>query len=164
MQLRDEDFDNVDPGKPRILVAGEGGWPAQFAGYETKHYGKWGEKLIFQWKVFTSIDKSKFETLIRYYNLSRNGGERFQFGPLHDFRKDWVAANGGRLPLNPSRLSLSIWKDRTFLVEVVTVRHDSKGKPISPSFYWSRIGQVIRPLEAGESWERLPLQPLNSAR
>lgn len=163
MQLRDEDFDNVNPGEPRILLAGEGGWPAQFAGYEAKRYGQWGEKMIFRWKVFTSVDKSKVVTLPRYYNCDRDNGGRFKFGPLHAYRKDWVAANGGKLLQDRSRLPLSIWKDRTFLVEVVTVRHDSKGRPLSPSCYWSKIGWVIRPLEEGERWDRLPLQPLNSA-
>lgn len=163
MKLRDQDFDNVDPGEPRFLIPQEGWYPAQFIDYESKLYGSWGEKLIFQWKVFTSFDKNKPVILCRYYNLERKGGGQFKFGPLHDYRKDWVAANGGRHPLDRSRLSISIWKERLYLVEVVTVRHDSKGRPFSPSLYWSKVGRVIRPLEEGECWERLTVQPLNSS-
>jgi hypothetical protein len=162
MELRDEDFDNVNPGELRILIPNEGWYPAQFVGYKGKRYGSWGEKLLFQWKVFTSFDKCKSVSLCRYYNLERKGGGQFQFGPLHDYRKDWVAANGGKHPLDPKRLPLSIWKDKTFLVEVVTVRNDSRG-PLPPSFYWSRIGRLIRPLEEGERWGRLPVQPPNSS-
>jgi hypothetical protein len=163
MPLRDEDFDNVDPGEPRILIPEEGWYPGMVNSYEAKPYGRWGEKLIFHWKVFTSFDKSKSVTLCRYYNFQRKGGGQFKFGPLHDYRKDWVAANGGRHPLERSRLSISIWKERLYLVEVVTVREDSKKRPLSASFYWSKIGRVIRPLGEGERWERLPVQPLNSS-
>jgi hypothetical protein len=163
MPLRDEDFDNVNPGEPRFLIPQEGCYFAQFIDYKSKPYGSWGEKLIFQWKVFTSFDKSKPVTLSRYYNLERTGGGQFKFGPLHDYRKDWIAANGGRHPLERSRLPISIWKERLYLVQVVTVRHDSKGRPLSPSFYWSKVGRVIRPLEEGERWEGLPVQPLNSS-
>lgn len=161
MDLRDEDFDNVNPGEQRFLIE-EGSWPAQYVGHEAKRYG-WCEKLILRWKVFTSLDRSRSVVLSRYYNMDRDNGGRFMFGPLHDYRKDWVAANGGRHPLERSRLSISIWKERLYLVEVVTVRHDSKGRPLSPSFYWSKVGRVIRPREEGERLERLPVQPLNSS-
>lgn len=161
MQLRDEDFENVDPGEPRPLIE-EGVWLAQWQGREAKVYG-WGEKLNFRWKVFMAFDKSRSVNLSRFYNAIRNRAKRFLFGDLHDYRRDWVAANGGRHPLERSKLPLSIFQERLFLVEVVTVRHDSKGRPLSPSFYYSKIGRVIRPLEEGERWERLPIQPLNSS-
>jgi hypothetical protein len=161
MELRDEDFENINPGEPRPLIE-EGLWPAQWLGREARVYG-WGEKLIFEWKVFMAFDKTRSVSLSRFYNAERDKAKRFVFGPLHDYRKDWVAANGGRLPLDRSRLPLSIWRDRLFLVEVVTVRQDSKGRPLSASFLWSRIGRVLRPLMDGEHWERLPVQPLNSA-
>lgn len=162
MDIRDEDFDNVNPGEQRFLLQ-EGWYPAQLNGCEAKHYGRWGEKLIFQWKVFTSNDKIAFKMIPRYYNLDRDKGGRYKFGPLSGYRKDWVAANGGKLLENRSRLPLSIFRERLIFVEVVTVRHDSKGLPLSSSFYWSKVGRVIRPLEEGETWERLPIQPLNSS-
>jgi len=162
MELRDEDFANVNPGETRVLIPEEGWYRAQFNGYEAKRYGRWGEKLIFQWKVFTSHDKASFKMLYRYYNLDRDKGERFKFGPLHAYRKDWVAANRGRHPLNRASLPLSIFREHLFLVEVVTVRNGADA-PLSPSFYWSKIRRVIRPLEDGEPWEGLPVQPYNSS-
>jgi hypothetical protein len=161
MELHDDDFNNVNPGEPRILIPEEGWYPAHATGYEAKRYGGWGEKLIVRWMVFTSTDKSSFTMLDRYYNLQRDMGKRFKFGPLHDYRKDWIASNGGRHSLERSRLPISIWKEGLYLVEVVTVRHDSKGRHLSPSLYWSKIGRVIRPLKEGERWEGLPFQPLN---
>jgi len=161
MEIRDEDFDHVDPGEPRVLIE-EGVWPARWLRHEAKVYG-WGEKLIFHWEVFMAFDRSRSLSLNRFYNAKRDRANRFCFGPLHDYRKDWVSANRGRHPLERSRLSISIWKERLYLVEVVTVRHDPKGRSLSPSYYWSKIGRVIRPLEEGETWERLPVQPLNSS-
>ena len=152
MQIHEEDFENVDPGEPRILFPDEGVWPAQFIRWEAKGYGPWGEKLIVQWRVLSACPTSSPVTLSRYYNLQRGAGNRFKFGPLHAFRKDWIAANGGRHPLDRSKLPLSIFKGRTFLVEIVTVRNDARG-PLPPSLYWSKVGRVIRPLEAGERWE-----------
>ena len=161
MEIRDEDFDNVNPGELRFLLQ-EGRYPAQYNGYEAKHYGRWGEKLIFQWKVFTSIDRDKFQMLCRYYNITRDKGGRFKFGPLHDYRKDWIAANGGKILSDRSRLPLSIFRDKTFLVEVVTVKDDFKCR-LSPSLYWSKIRRVIRPLADEDRLEGSPVQPPNSS-
>jgi hypothetical protein len=161
MELRDEDFNNVNPGEPRVLIE-EGVWPARWLRREAKVYG-WGEKLIFHWEVFMAFDKSRFVNLSGYYTAKRDRANRFYFGPLHNYRKDWIAANGGKVPLDPSKLPLSVWQERLFLVEVVTVRHDSKGRPLSPSLYYSKIDRVIRPLGEEETWETLPIQPFNSS-
>ena len=161
MQLRDEDFDNVDPGECRPLLQ-EGVWPAECLGRESKSYGGLKDKLTFQWRVFLSLDKSRSCILPRYYNAPRNKAGRFQFGQLCAYRNDWVAANSGRLPLDPKSLPPSIWEKGTFLVEVVTVRRTRNG-PLAPSLYWSRIGRVIRPVEEGECWERLPVQLPNTS-
>jgi hypothetical protein len=113
--------------------------------------------------VFTSNDKTAFTVLYRYYNAERDNGGRLKFGRLHDYRKDWVNAHSGKLPLDPRRLPLSIFQEKTFLVEVVTVRKDSKRLLLPPAFHWSKISRVIRPLEEEERWEGLPVQPLNFA-
>lgn len=151
--LRDEDFENVDAGEPHILIPNEGNYPARFDYGETKHYTSWGEKLIFHWIVFLSQDQSQSVSLNRYYNLERSGGGQFKFGPLHDYRKDWIAARRGKVPVDRTRLSISIWKKSLFVVEVQTVRNDGRGRPLSPSFYWSKVARVIRPIEEGECWE-----------
>jgi hypothetical protein len=163
MKLRDEDFDNVNPGEPRFLLQ-EGAYPAEWVGRESKIYKGWGEKVIFLFKVFTSSDKSRSVTLSRYYNAQRDGGNRFIFGPLHDLRKDWIAANRGKLPLENYKLSLSIWKDKMFLVDVATVRHDSKGRQLAPSLHWSKVSRVLRPMDEDEKWDRLPMEVPNNSK
>src|SRR5262249_47499289 len=135
MQLREEDFDNVNPGEARPLIE-EGLWPADFVGLESRS-GRWGEKLYANWKVFIAPGKGQFVVLPRYYTVERDGGGRFKFGRLHAYRKDWIASNGGRVPLDANRLPPSIWQKRTFLVEVATVRMGSDGVPLLRSLYWS---------------------------
>src|SRR5438552_2070076 len=102
MQLGDEDFDNVNPGEPRILIE-EGLWPAEFLRIETRP-SRWGEKLCVFWNVFMSLDRSRVVVLPRFYNLERDGGGRFMFGHLHAYRRDWIVANHGRLPMEPKQL------------------------------------------------------------
>lgn len=149
MDLRDEDFENVNPGEPRIFML-DGQYPAQFIGRKSKHYS-WGEKLIFHWRVFISRDLTESKTLDRYYNAHRDKAGRFLFGDLHGYRKDWIAANGGKHPSLRSRLPITIFGNSLFLVEVISVREDSDGHPLSPSLYWSKVKRVIRPLEEGEN-------------
>lgn len=149
MDVRDEDFENVNPGEPRFLIP-EGEYPAQFIDRELKYYG-WGEKLLLHWKIFTSKDLTQFQMLDRFYNVKRDKGGRFQFGPLHDYRKDWIAANGGRHPAERCRLPIAIFRHGLFLVEVSSVRQDSKGRSLSPSLHWSKVSRVIRPLEKSEN-------------
>ena len=161
MQLGDEDFDNVNPGEGRILIE-EGLWPAKYLDHGIKP-GQYGEKLTVRWGIVMSADKIRSVILPRFYNLKRDKGERFMFGHLHAYRRDWVVSNNGRLPMDSRKLPPSIWKEGTFLVEVVTVRSTRDGS-LPPSLYYSRVGRVIRPLDEEERWERLPLQPLNSSR
>ena len=160
MELRDEDFDNVNPGEPRILIE-EGLWPAEFVRKE-KMPSRWGEKLCLFWKVYLSCDKSRFIVLPRFYNLQRDGGGRLMFGHLHAYRRDWIVANHGKLPLDPKRLRPTVFEKGLCVVEVVTVRN-SNDRALHPSLHWSRIGWIIRPMDEGESWEGLPLQPLDSS-
>lgn len=155
MKLRDEDFENVDPGESRPLIE-EGVWPAQYLRKEGIPPGRYGEKLYVWWKVFMSLDKGRSVVLPRYYNIERNKGGRPKFGHHHAFRRDWVQSNDGRLPLEPNKLPLSIWERGLFRVEVVTVRKSDDG-PLPPSLYWSRIGRIVGPLAEGEAWEGLPL-------
>lgn len=161
MDLRDEDFNNVNPGEPRILIE-QGMWPAQYLRKEGRPPGRYGEKLYVWWRIFMSLDKGRSVVLPRYYNIERDKGGRLKFGHHHAFRRDWVQSNYGRLPLEPNKFPPSIWEQGVFLVEVVTVRKSNDG-PLPSSLYWSRIGRIVRPLAEGETWEGLPLQPFNSS-
>jgi hypothetical protein len=152
--MRDEDFDNVDLGQIRPWLP-EGYYPAKWKGREIKEYS-WGEKLIFQWEVFTSSDLKDPVILSTYYNARRGPGNRFIFGPCHNYRKDWVSANAGKLPVG-NQLSLSVWQQKLFIVSVVTVRHDQRGV-MHQSSHWSKVDRIVRPAEPGEQFNRLPIE------
>jgi hypothetical protein len=158
----DDEFNNVNPGDPRPWMQ-EGIYPARWVGKDIS-LSPWGEKLIMHWHVPTASDIRNLTTTVNmatpiasYYNAKRDKARRLKFGPLHSFRKDWIAANDGRLPLRPNALPLSVFKDRWFFVEVVTVNKDQKGE-LHPSCYWSKVQRVIRPVGDDEAIQRLPLQ------
>ena len=162
MGVTEADFDNVDSGEERLLIASSGYYPALFVSYETRKYnfrGKEVEKLIVYWKVLTHVGTDEGPLLPRFYNLERNKAMRFKFGHLSDYRKDWVAANGGRQPLDRGKIPITKFREGRFLVEVVTVSHDAKGRPIK-GLEWSRINSVLRPVDAKEQFDRLPVQSL----
>lgn len=159
---QDDEFNNIDPGEPPVLLKA-GIYPAQWV-KRTIGQTPWGEKLVFHWRVFSSIPfrvstmKDDSGTpLSGYYNIKRGSGNRFKFGRHHSYRKDWIAANNGRFPIPPSSLPLSVFQDRYLFVQIATVEKDPRG-PLHPSNYWSKVQQVIRPVGVDEIVGRLPLQ------
>ena len=156
--MKDEDFENIVPVDPLPLLQ-EGVYPMRYRGRRTTRYS-YGEKLVFDYEVGLVPDFRDSKTLSRYYNVKRNAAGRFKFGPLHDYRRDWIAANYGKWPAHPGRLPLSVFQSKVLLGEIETVKTHSRGRPLHPSNYYSRVGRVIRPLEDGESFETLPVEPL----
>lgn len=154
MEMRDEDFENLDPVDPPILL-GEGLYPAKRIKQEARKYS-YGEKLVQVWHVYISSDLTQYVVLSAFYNLSRDGGGRFDFGKVHSYRRDWIAANGGRMPPRNS-LPNKVWEGIK-VVEVRTVTRERRG-PLHPSNYYSVVNRVVRPVEDGETFETLPLQP-----
>lgn len=156
VSLTDEDFENINPGDSRTLIAAEGIYPALWRG-RTLSASPWGLKIKFEWAVYVAQDFSRSVALHGFYNAKRDKGNRLKFGPNHAFYKDWIAANRGVLPSPPNALPLSVFKDTKFYVEVVTVIRDTRG-PLHPSCYWSKVGRIIRPLGDDETVKGLPLQ------
>ncbi len=157
--VQDEDFEDIDPGEPRVLIE-ERTYTALWQKKEVRKY-PFGEKLVFFWNVHMSADLSRSVSLCGYYSLTRNRAGRFIFGPHHGYRHDWIAANDGRLPSNPKHLPSRIWEGRKFLVRVSTVTRGMRG-PLHPSCYYSRIKRVICPISEFESSQRLPPEFLNN--
>jgi hypothetical protein len=156
VSLTDEDFENINPGDARTWIAAAGVYPAIWKD-RTSSASPWGPKIKFEWLVYVTQDFSRSVTLHAFYNAKRDRGNRFKFGPNHAFRKDWIAANRGVLPSRPTALPLSVFKDKKFYVEVVTVIRDTRG-PLHPSCYWSKVGRIIRPVGEDETVQGLPLQ------
>jgi hypothetical protein len=159
----DDEFNNVNSGEPRPLLQ-EGIYPARWVGKDIS-LSPWGEKLVMHWQVSTTWDIRNLTAIAplptpiaSYYNAKRDKARRLKFGPLHSYRKDWIAANNGRLPSKPDSLSWSVFRDRWLFVEVVTVKKDQKGCELHPSCYYSKVQRVIRPVGDDEAIQRLPLQ------
>ena len=157
--LRDEEFENINPGVPRILLP-EGLWVGKLREHDKKQT-PWGEKLVLCWEIYQTLEMSGGVTLERYYNVTRDRGGRLQFGDCHDYRRDWIAANGGKHPVRRESLSLRVFEGRCFLVAVVTVKHDGQKRPLNQSCYYSKVGWIKRPVDEGETFEALPAEPLN---
>ena len=159
------DFEDVEAGEPRRLLPQPGVYPAEYVTHFIRKFASWGEKLIFEWKVFTNpnLDPKQTVKLCRYYNVKRTRAGKFCFGDGHDYRKDWIAANGGRLPLDRGKVPFTVFQNKTMLVAVGSVTKDAQ-RPLSPSSYWSKIEWIVGPLEEGKMIDRLPLEPLDSSR
>jgi len=155
-----DEFDDIEPGQARVLLQ-PGLYPAQYVSRSFRRFNGWGEKLIVQWKVFLSANKQHHVTLSRYYNVQRNKALRLVIGDGHCYRKDWIAANNGRVSIERTRLPFSVFEDKMMVVAVLTVTKDSQ-RSIPAFSQWSKIGWIERPLGESESLERLPLEPLDS--
>ena len=155
MAAGDEQFENINPGdvRPRIEP---GLWPAACIRHEFK-VGPYGEKLWLYWKVFISPDCTQSVVLHRYYNVDRDENGKLAIGHLHAYRRDWISARNGKWPGSLNNLPVSVFKKGLFLVQVVDVQKTADG-PLPPALYWSRIGPIIRPVDEGETWQRLPAQ------
>jgi hypothetical protein len=156
--LRPEDFENLGDGAPRPFQV-----PGVYLGRsiggtteDTPH----GEKIYHKYRVYLTLDLEDRDSIIlcRYYSLERDGGGRFIFGADHSYRRDWIAANRGKLPIRFNSLPFSVFEDKLFLLELGTVTTSATGAPIHPSCYYSVIRRIIRPVEDGESFRRYPLE------
>jgi len=156
-EIQDTDFENLGGGPQRILIQ-PGIYPARFLTRKSDRRRKdWGEKLIFEWEVYLNATKTQSKRLSRYYNANRDKAGRFNFGDGHDYRADWIRANGGKHPLVWNRLPITIFEAGEFLVEVVTVTRDWR-RPLEPTFHHSKIDRIIRPVNDGEIFLKLPVQ------
>jgi hypothetical protein len=142
----------------------EGIYPAECLRWDHRPDPRWGEKEVFEYRIFRSSALASGDSTIlyRYYNIKRNENGRLVFGHRHEYRKDWIAANSGRHPNDWNSLPPSIFKRGLLLVSVVTVRKDSKG-PLLKTLYYSRVDRVIGPVDAEEQFNSLPLQPCEEA-
>lgn len=160
MELRDEDFENLVPEDPPILLP-PGLYPARVLRQDAEQFRSSSgpyEKIVLTCQIFTRPDLTDNVALNAYYSFERGGGGRFHFGKRCNYRRDWIAANDGRLPSRRTSLPRTAWEGLK-IVEVVTVTRDGDGKALHPSNYYSKIYRFIRPVEDGETFPTLPLQP-----
>lgn len=155
--LSDDDFNNVNGGVQRPWLP-PGQYPAQYVCYENRIDPRYGEKLIVVWRIFLSraLQNGESSILVRFYGVKRDELGQPDFGHFHGYRKDWIVANHGRPPLNWNSLPPSIFTKGLYLVTVVPVEKDSTDD-LPPGLHYSKVGRIIRPIDDGERFEKLPL-------
>jgi hypothetical protein len=157
--LSDDDFENVAGGEPLPWLPPDQ-YPARLVRSRKKMYLGWGEKKIFHWQVYISPDLKQHVELLQFHGVTRDDKGNAIFGHHSRYRKDWIAANGGRLPYDPRRLSLSVFK-KLLWVEVETVTRDQCAS-LPSSCHYSKVKRVIRLVEDGEEFAGGPLQVIGS--
>src|SRR6478736_4696622 len=91
-------FENLSPSEQRVFLP-PGQYPGKFLRWEEVNT-PWGLKLCVYWQVFPSGEDQKSVQLRRHYNLSTDKDGKWIFGDGHDYRKDWIRANRGRLSIS----------------------------------------------------------------
>jgi hypothetical protein len=153
--LLDDDFENVAGGEPLPWLP-PGLYPAQLVRSRKRMYVGWGEKKIFHWEVFMSPDLKRYVELLQFHAVNRDDKGKAIFGHHCRLRKDWIAANGGKLPSDSRRLPLSVFR-KLLWVEDETVTKDQRTS-LPSSCHYSKVMRVIRPVENGEEFAGGPLQ------
>lgn len=136
------EFENINSGEQRIYIQ-PGVYRGKLQKWEMKN-GRYGEKLYFSWEVFLGGNGERTVTLCRFYNVKRDENGRLIFGDGHDYRKDWIRANRGRLPPSRSRLPPAKFGEEIMLLSVETVTRDGN-RTLPPGSHYSKIGYVIQP-------------------
>ena len=155
--MQDEDFENIDSG-PCLQIIPPGYYLADCVEYTSRVYGDtWGERLILAWKIYRSFSPVQTVELTGYYTIRRNPAGRIKVGDRHAYRRDWIKVNHGRHPNRRDSLPISKFKEGRLLVAVVTVTQDSKKQPLHPSCQYSKVADVVRPIQDGDSLKTFPL-------
>jgi hypothetical protein len=153
MNKREFDIEcNGDP--PPLLL--DGIYPAEGKDWQERPYF-FGRKMVVSWSVFVAMDFRQSVTLCNYYNIQRAGGGQIVAGRHSAYYKDWVASNGGKIPDRRRWMSPDTFVGKRVWVRIVSIRKDIRG-PLHPSLYYSRIGQVMRPLGETEIVLKIPLE------
>jgi len=147
-------FENVNSGEPRVLIP-PGEYPGNLLRWEEAQT-PWGEKLYAYYEVFLLADNKKSVHLRRHYKVDRDTTGAWFCGDGHDYRKDWIRANRGRLPIPRKRLPIGKFGESMMVLAIETVMRDGR-RPLHPSSYYSKVGFVVRPLEEGEVLLRCPV-------
>jgi hypothetical protein len=146
-------FENLGEGEPQRVLLIPGEYLGRYIRWKETQT-PWGPKLDVYWNVFLSGAEKKYVQLRRHYNLPTDKkNAKWIFGDGHDYRKDWIRANRGRLPYSRTRLPIGKFREGIMVLFIETVTRDGR-RPLPPSSYYSKVGFIVRPFEEDEELAR----------
>lgn len=113
----------------------------------------WGYKLRLDLKIISG--KYNNTNLVRYYNIKSSkkltpdgeviwkNGSKSDY--IRDYRRLFGSTNGDYNP--------SIFENECFLIEVITVKQDSKKRDIGKANYYSKVDYIISEINCQENIE-----------
>jgi len=130
----------------------EGEYKAKCIKSEVKS-SPWGYKLRLDLKIISG--KHNNANLVRYYNIKSSkkpnpGGEIIwkngsKSDYIRDYRRLFGKTNGDYNP--------SMFEDECFLIEVTTVKQNSKKRDIGEANYYSKVDHIISKINCQENIE-----------
>jgi hypothetical protein len=120
----------------------------------SRRWGKWQVRLVLEPCNYTGRPYSG--QLCKFFQLGTRP-EGPHAGPNSEFRSLWVEANGAQ-PLGPE-VEWEIFNGMTFEITVGTVK-DRKGKPFSPTAWYSVVREITRTHQHAYTPTHKPSNPL----
>ena len=142
-----EDEGRLDPDDKLILIP-DGMYQARFLGHETRRSsGRFGPKVYMYFEI-TAPEEFAGEVLVKYYNVKRISGSARRGGGFTPASKGDLCRDFARLIDEPGRLDripLSRFRDKEWIIKVVSVLQDSKGRLLTSSLRYSKVEDIVGP-------------------
>jgi hypothetical protein len=146
-QFEPEDEGRLDPDDKLVLIP-DGLYQARFLGHETRRSsGRFGPKVYMYFEI-TAPEEFAGEVLVKYYNVKRISGSARRGGGFTPSSKGALCRDFARLIDEPGRLDripLSRFRDKEWIIKVVSVLQDSKGRLLTSSLRYSKVEDIVGP-------------------
>jgi hypothetical protein len=142
-----EDEGRLDSDDKLILIP-DGLYQARFLGHETRRSsGRFGPKVYMYFEI-TAPEEFAGEVLVKYYNVKRISGSARRGGGFTPASRGDLCRDFSRLIDEPGRLDripLSRLKDKEWIIKVVSVTQDSKGRLLTSAVRYSKVEDIVGP-------------------
>lgn len=157
-----EDEGRLDPDDNLVWIP-DGLYQARFLGHETRRpSGKFGPKVYMYFEITTPVEFAGV-VISKYYNVKRISGSARRGGGFTPATRGDLYRDFTRLidePGRPDRIPLSRLKDSGWIVKVVSVLEDSKGRLLAPAVRYSKVEEIVGPSPGPDSRSRqTPVDP-----
>jgi hypothetical protein len=144
-QFEPEDEGRLDPDDKLVLIP-DGLYQARFLGHETRRSsGRFGPKVYMYFEI-TAPEEFAGEVLVKYYNVKRISGSARRGGGFTPSSKGDLCRDFARLIDEPGRLDripLSRFRDKEWIIKVVSVLQDSKGRLLTSAVRYSKVDDIV---------------------